>query len=806
MPLMEYEYTDWENKMIQTPFSAYKGEENYIFISYAHKDMGNVFPAIKALHERGYRIWYDEGIEAGEDWSESIASHLEKAAVVLYFMSRNTARRENIERELACSEKNSIPVLTVTMGKFRLTPQQEKQTTVRQFIRLDSYKTYDGFAAGISPVLDRYDVCEQREEKDERQLAFTKQDRIQIQDERKKKTITIASVVAAILLITFLIFILLFRKVPSVLGMKTEDAEQAVLQAGFTPTVSLNYSDTYEYGTIFEQSAEGRTLKMIPVVITQSLGPEENLTDVPDVVGTEISDGAKMLIDAGLKKFTVSAEFESSMAMGYISSQSIPAGLRVSKSNKMALDVRTDGGEYTFTIGTQTYTLTGDEAIEIDAEDLNEAAEEIGQKDETEEHIINDDIPLSLARPEQFRMTDAEWTLFRQNNKHSIWEPQKYQNVWFPAALATTIANHPDECYGWVVVRDMEIAAESLFSGYSEIYVCPGITVTVKGRVTDTDSLNDYYVAPGGRLVFEDEVSGGVYLANDGTTRFSRTVNGGRDGILIGNRGNIEVNGTIGKGVTLWNFFGASVTGEDATGGTLHDYSEHRQVTATNWYEGCSGEKGLGILAGKMETFAGYDSFEEGTRMEFGITPVINPEDYEDHYQEEWYTSIYLFLNDYTVTRFRNGRGCYWELIAAPGVTLTIDTPNKDQGTGVVAEKDSTVIINSDIQSYYPYGAYFINDGTTVLNGNYVTVPGGHYSLLMNRGTFIANGSFGGSETSVFNFAGSSFTGNIVDTTYVQNIDWRPEYVTYDNGTGGALRYQEDVLCKQYGYRDWQTY
>ena len=90
--------------MMQMPFSAYRGDEKYIFVSYAHKDAANVFPAIKALHNEGYRIWYDEGIEAGDDWSETISEHLEKAEVVVYFMSRNSAGRENVERELAAAD------------------------------------------------------------------------------------------------------------------------------------------------------------------------------------------------------------------------------------------------------------------------------------------------------------------------------------------------------------------------------------------------------------------------------------------------------------------------------------------------------------------------------------------------------------------------------------------------------------------------------------------------------------------------------------------------------------------------------
>ncbi|MBQ2478969.1 MAG: toll/interleukin-1 receptor domain-containing protein, partial [Erysipelotrichales bacterium] len=65
----------------------YEGSDNYIFISYAHKDSERVFPLLRKLTENGYRIWYDEGIDPGTEWPESIARHLESSSVCLSFIS-----------------------------------------------------------------------------------------------------------------------------------------------------------------------------------------------------------------------------------------------------------------------------------------------------------------------------------------------------------------------------------------------------------------------------------------------------------------------------------------------------------------------------------------------------------------------------------------------------------------------------------------------------------------------------------------------------------------------------------------------
>lgn len=70
---------------------VYEGSAPYIFISYAHKDSENVLRVLDVLRKRGYRIWYDDGIEPGSEWPEYIASHLDQASAVIAFISDNAA-------------------------------------------------------------------------------------------------------------------------------------------------------------------------------------------------------------------------------------------------------------------------------------------------------------------------------------------------------------------------------------------------------------------------------------------------------------------------------------------------------------------------------------------------------------------------------------------------------------------------------------------------------------------------------------------------------------------------------------------
>ena len=82
------------------PFDAYKGESPYIFVSYAHKNSEVVFSHITRLHNEGFRIWYDEGIDPGADWSDEIASALEGAAVFLVFISDAAVASHNVRKEI----------------------------------------------------------------------------------------------------------------------------------------------------------------------------------------------------------------------------------------------------------------------------------------------------------------------------------------------------------------------------------------------------------------------------------------------------------------------------------------------------------------------------------------------------------------------------------------------------------------------------------------------------------------------------------------------------------------------------------
>ena len=102
-----------------TLFRAYRGDESYLFISYSHRDSERVIPLLESWNHAGRRIWYDEGIQAGEEWPEEIAQALQRCARVLVFISPHSVESIHVRNEIgpayanlwACSGSGSLPMV-----------------------------------------------------------------------------------------------------------------------------------------------------------------------------------------------------------------------------------------------------------------------------------------------------------------------------------------------------------------------------------------------------------------------------------------------------------------------------------------------------------------------------------------------------------------------------------------------------------------------------------------------------------------------------------------------------------------------
>jgi len=105
---------------VSPPVESYTGKKPYLFCSYAHSDMKEVFKLIKKIHEMGYRVWYDEGITPGIEWPEAIGKALLGCDQYLIFMTPRSIASRNVRNEinLAYSEKKDL--LVVFLEQTRL--------------------------------------------------------------------------------------------------------------------------------------------------------------------------------------------------------------------------------------------------------------------------------------------------------------------------------------------------------------------------------------------------------------------------------------------------------------------------------------------------------------------------------------------------------------------------------------------------------------------------------------------------------------------------------------------------------------
>ena len=120
--------------MSKANFVPYEGQENYIFISYAHRNSDEVLPILEKLNARGYRVWYDDGIAPGSEWPEYIADHLNGCAVFLAFVSPESIASPNCRREVTYALSKMKPFLGVILRETEMSPGMEMQLSAQQCI------------------------------------------------------------------------------------------------------------------------------------------------------------------------------------------------------------------------------------------------------------------------------------------------------------------------------------------------------------------------------------------------------------------------------------------------------------------------------------------------------------------------------------------------------------------------------------------------------------------------------------------------------------------------------------------------
>lgn len=98
----------------------YEGNDEYIFISYAHHDSATVVPILEHMLNAGFRLWYDQGIQAGTEWPAYIEDHLTRCSRLVVFMTNATVESVNCRNEINLASMLKKEILVVYLEETTL--------------------------------------------------------------------------------------------------------------------------------------------------------------------------------------------------------------------------------------------------------------------------------------------------------------------------------------------------------------------------------------------------------------------------------------------------------------------------------------------------------------------------------------------------------------------------------------------------------------------------------------------------------------------------------------------------------------
>jgi len=128
---------------------SYKGREPYIFISYAHKDGDIIYPIIARLQKDRFRTWFDEGIDPGTEWDETIADSIHKCGYFIAFISNQYMESDNCKDELKYARDLKKKALLIYMEDVALTPGMAMRLNRLQSIYKFKYSDEEDFFAKL---------------------------------------------------------------------------------------------------------------------------------------------------------------------------------------------------------------------------------------------------------------------------------------------------------------------------------------------------------------------------------------------------------------------------------------------------------------------------------------------------------------------------------------------------------------------------------------------------------------------------------------------------------------------------------
>lgn len=120
---------------MQNIIPVYVGVEPYIFVSYAHTDNDHVMTIIQWLNDNYYRVWYDEGVEIGQDFPTEIVIKLKECTQFVIVISDTSVNRRWVKKEVQLAEYYNKKILPIYLEKTSFPIDIEHILVLKQGIR-----------------------------------------------------------------------------------------------------------------------------------------------------------------------------------------------------------------------------------------------------------------------------------------------------------------------------------------------------------------------------------------------------------------------------------------------------------------------------------------------------------------------------------------------------------------------------------------------------------------------------------------------------------------------------------------------
>lgn len=93
----------------------YAGTEDFIFVSYSHRDKERVMKKLHVLQRNGFRLWYDSGMTAGDNWRRVLREKIKLSQNVIVFTSSDSIGSEDVKIEIVTADAFERKIINICL-------------------------------------------------------------------------------------------------------------------------------------------------------------------------------------------------------------------------------------------------------------------------------------------------------------------------------------------------------------------------------------------------------------------------------------------------------------------------------------------------------------------------------------------------------------------------------------------------------------------------------------------------------------------------------------------------------------------